>query len=78
MNIGQCWALPRTGKLLNSPIKSTSSEEFYEIHNIVLDSISKNIASLVQTLKYGAINTKKTKAMGYYVIKYVSDTFKLQ
>ena len=34
--------------------------------------------SLVQTCKYGAINTNDTKTMRYYVVKYVSDTFTLQ
>ena len=31
--------------------------------------------SLEQTCKYVAMNTTDTKAMGYYVIKYMSETF---
>ena len=30
------------------------------------------MAALVQTGKYGAINTKDTATMGYYVIKFMS------
>ena len=53
--------------------KSIYSEEFDEIHNIVLDGISVNMAYLVQTFKYSAINKTDLKN-GYYLIKYVSDT----
>ena len=35
--------------------KSTSYETFDEIHQVVLDSISDNMASLVESGKYGAI-----------------------
>ena len=41
--------------------KSIYSEEFDEIHNIVLDGISVNMAYLVQTFKYGAINKTDLK-----------------
>ena len=34
--------------------------------------------SLVQTGKHGAINAADPMTMGYYVVKYVSDAFKLQ
>ena len=36
------------------------------------------MAELVQTGKYGTINTKYTTAMGYYVIKFLSVSYKLQ
>ena len=36
--------------------KSTPFEAFYEIHKVFLDGISENIASLVQSGMYGAIN----------------------
>ena len=36
------------------------------------------MASLVQYGKYGAMNTKYSKTLGYYVKKYVSDNYKLQ
>ena len=34
--------------------------------------------ALLQTDKYGAINTIDTTTMGYYVIKFVSDSYTLQ
>ena len=34
--------------------------------------------SLVKTVKYGAVNETDTKTIGYYDIKYISDTFILQ
>ena len=37
--------------------KSIPSEAFYEIHQVVLDGISENMASLVQSGMYGSINT---------------------
>ena len=37
--------------------KSTTFEEFDEIHEVVLDRISDDMASLAQSGKYGAINT---------------------
>ena len=36
------------------------------------------MAALVQTGKYGAINTKDTATMGYYVIKFMSEHYTLQ
>ena len=58
--------------------KGTSSEKFDNIHKIILDSISDHMYSLIQTGNYGATNTASTKTMGYYYIKYVSDTFTLK
>ena len=52
--------------------KGKSSEEMDKIRQVVLDSISNNMAALVQTDKYGAINTADTTTMGYYVIKFMS------
>ena len=58
--------------------KATSNEDFEEIHQIFLDGISDNMASLVQSGKHGAINkTDKTK-MVYYVIKFVSEKYTLK
>ena len=34
--------------------------------------------ALLQTDKYGAINTIDTTTMGYYVIKFVSESYTLQ
>ena len=50
--------------------KATTSEDFENIYQVVLDSISDNIASFVQYGKYGAMNTVDTSIMGYYVVKF--------
>ena len=58
--------------------KSTSSDTFYEIHQVVLDGISDNMASLVESCKYGAINTTDTLTNGYYVIIFKTGAYTLQ
>ena len=40
--------------------KSTPFDAFDEIHQVVLDGTSDNMASLVQYRKYGDINTADT------------------
>ena len=40
--------------------KSTSSDTFDEIHQVFLDEISDHMVSLVESGKYGAINTTDT------------------
>ena len=58
--------------------KSTSSEKFDEINQVVLDGISDNIASLVESGKYGAINTTDTSTNRFYVIVFTSGAYTLQ
>ena len=58
--------------------KSTSSEIFDAIHQVVLDGISDNMASLVEYGKYGAINTTDTSTNGFYVIMITSGAYTLQ
>ena len=58
--------------------KSTSSETFDEINQVVLDGISDNMASLVESGKYGAINTTDTSTNGFYVIMFTSGAYILQ
>ena len=41
---------------INFTNKTTWSEDFDEVHKVVIGGISDNIASLVQLGKYGAIN----------------------
>ena len=48
------------------------------MHKVVIDIISENISSLVQLGKYGATNAADTTTMGYYVIKYLHGTYKIQ
>ena len=58
--------------------KATRSEEFDEVHQVVIDRIIYNMASLVYTGKYGAINAEDTTTLGYYIVNYVSEPFTLQ
>ena len=58
--------------------KSTSSDTFYEFHQVVLDGISDNMASLVESGKYGAINTTDTSTNGFYFIMFTSGAYTLQ
>ena len=58
--------------------KTTTNEDFYAVHKVVLDGISDNMSALVQNGKYGAINTTDPTKMGYYVVKLSSETYKLQ
>ena len=53
--------------------KSTPFEAFEVIHQVFLDDISDNMASLFQYGKYCAINTADTIANGFYVIKFISE-----
>ena len=57
--------------------KTTCSEDFNEVHKVLFDGMSTNMALLVQTGKYGAINAADPTTLAYYVVKYALDTFKL-
>ena len=46
--------------IINLTPKSTPFEAFDEIHQVVPDIISDNMASLVQSVLYGVINTYET------------------
>ena len=46
--------------------KSTTFEALDEIHKVVLDKISDNMASLFQSDMYGAINTDDTIINGFF------------
>ena len=58
--------------------RSTPSDSFYEIHQVVLYEISDNMASFVESGKYGAINTTDTSTNGFYVIIFTSEAYILQ
>ena len=45
---------------------------FDEIHQVVLNGISDNMALLVESGNYGAINTTDMTTDGFYVIIYTS------
>ena len=44
--------------------KATTSEAFEDIHQVVLDGISDNMASMVQSGKYSAMDTTDTSTVG--------------
>ena len=57
--------------------KTIFSEEFDEVHKVVMDGIISNVASLVQTVKYCAINAEDPTRLGYYVVKSYLGNFTL-
>ena len=65
-------------KIIELSSKSTSSDKFDEIHQVFLDGISDHMASLVESSKYGAINTTDTSTNGFYVIMFTSGAYALQ
>ena len=48
------------------------------MHQFALDVISDNMASLVESSKYGSINTIDTSTNGFYVIMFTSGAYTLQ
>ena len=64
--------------IIELTLKSTSFEEFDEIHQVVLDGIIDNMASLIQSCMYGSIITDYTTTNGLYVIQFISEAWRLQ
>ena len=64
--------------IIHLTLKSIPSEAFDEIHHVVLDGISENMASLVQSGMYCAINTNDNTSNGFYVIKFISEACTLK
>ena len=58
--------------------KSTPYDAFDEIHQVVLDGISENMASLVESVEYGSISTTYTATNIFYVIMFTSEAYTLQ
>ena len=58
--------------------KSTSSVTFDEVHQVVIDGISDNTASLFESGTYRAISTTYTSTNGFYVIMFTSGAYTLQ
>ena len=52
--------------------KSAPYDEFVEINQVVLDGISDNMDSLVESGKYVAINTTDATKNGFYVNMFTS------
>ena len=57
---------------------STPSDTFDEIQQVVIDGISDNLDSLVESGKYGYINTTDTTTNGFYFIMITSESYTLQ
>ena len=49
-----------------------------QIHQIFIDVISDNMALIVESGKYGHINTTGTTTNGFYVIMFTSKAYTLQ
>ena len=64
--------------IIHLTLKSIPSEAFYEIHPVVLDGISENMASLVQLGMYGAINIYDTTTNVLYAVQFLSYTYTQQ
>ena len=76
-----CW--PVMGSYNNWNIieitpKSTYFDAIDDIHKVVLDGISENMASLVQSGMYSAINTADNTSYGFYIIKFISEAYTLK
>ena len=59
-------------------ISVTAFQECEEKHKVVIDGISDNMASLVQSGTYSDINTSGTSTNGYSVLKFISEAYRLQ
>ena len=82
-NVTKCTYWPLLGAFNNWNIillssKSTSSDTFDEIHQAILDGISDAMASLVESSKYGAINTIDTSTNVFYIIMFTLGAYTLQ
>ena len=53
--------------------KATPSNAFDEIHQVVLYGMSDNMASLVESEKYGDFNTTDAATNGFHVIIFTSE-----
>ena len=81
--VTNCTYWPVLGSLSNWDIillsqKSDPYDAFDEIQQVVLDGISDNTASLVESGKYSAIDTTDTATNVFYVIMFTSEAYKLK
>ena len=58
--------------------KSIPYDAFDEIHQVVINGISENTASLVESGKYGAIHTTDTKTNYFCFIMFTLEVYTLQ
>ena len=64
--------------IINFTNKTTSKEDIYGIHEVVVHVISDNTVSLLQTGKYGSISKTDPITTGYYFVNFLLYTFILQ
>ena len=81
--VTNCTYLPVLGPFKNWNIihlsqKSTPYGAFDEIHQVVLYGISDNMALLVESVKYGSINTTYASTNIFYVIMFTPEAYTLQ
>ena len=57
---------------------STLSDTFDEIQQVVLDRMSDNMSSFVESVKYGAIKNTDTTTNAFYVIMLTSEACKVE
>ena len=50
--------------------KSTPYNVLDEIHQVIIYGISENMASFIESVKYGAIHTTDTETNGFYVVMF--------
>ena len=48
------------------------------MHQVVINGISDNMDSVVQSVKYGVVNTADTTTNLFYVIQFISEAYTLQ
>ena len=58
--------------------KSIPFAAFDEIYKVVLDRIIENMAILIQSFMYGAINTYETTTNLFFAIQLISEEYTLQ
>ena len=58
--------------------KFITSEAFRDIHQFVLNRISDNMTSLVQSSKYGVVKKIDSTTTGYYIIQFILEAYTLQ
>ena len=58
--------------------KSTTYEDFDEVHKVVLDGISENMSSLDHNVKYIAVDTVDTTFPSYSVARLIPELYTLQ
>ena len=65
-------------KLVTFDHLSTSEEDFYDIHNSILDRIQYHVLSVVTRGNSGGVITDDTKEDVYYIVKFNYGSYTLK